>query len=306
MKNLISNPKISIIIPVYNTPENLLRDCLESAKNQTLEDIEIICVDDGSTNGSEKILDEYAKNDPRFKVIHQENGGLSVARNRGMELAKGEYIKFLDSDDMIYKTAAEKSYDMAKKYDADMVRYSCQDVEKGKTEKWLGNYDKFEVINDPSYDILKIFIYKRVLTAWGGLYKNKFLKDNNLKFCESIKSWFEDNFFNVLCSVAASKFVFMPDKLYIYRNNDQSIMGEIIQNENMKNVFNKQQDSLIKGIKYLLDYWKKSGYLNEINMKMDALKSILVSTNDLISCFSGNQDFVKLLMNSLFLRYVGM
>ena len=306
MKNLISNPKISIIIPVYNTPENLLRDCLDSAKNQTLEDIEIICVDDGSTNGSEKILDEYAGNDPRFKVIHQENGGLSVARNRGMELAKGEYIKFLDSDDMIYKTAAEKSYDMAKKYDADVVRYSCEDVEKGKTEKWLVNYDKLEFINDPSYDIFKIFIYKRFFTAWGGLYKNKFLKDNNLKFCESIKSWFEDTCFNILCSVAASKFVFMPEKFYIYRNNDQSIMGEIIQNKNMKNVFNKQQDSLNKGLKYMLDYWKKSGYLNEINMKMDALKSNLVFNNDLISCFSDNQDFVKLLINSLLLRYLGI
>ena len=306
MKNLSSNPKVSIIIPVYNTPENLLRDCLESAKNQTLEDIEIICVDDGSTNGSEKILDEYANSDPRFKIVHQENGGLSVARNTGIELAKGEFIKFLDSDDMIYKTAAEKSYDVAKKYDADIVRYSCEDVEKGKTEKWLANYDKLEFINDPSYNIFKIYIYNKIITAWGGLYKNKFLKDNNLKFCESIKSWFEDSCFNALCVVAACKFVFMPDKLYIYRNNDQSIMGEVTQSEDMKNVFSKQQDSLNQGIKYMLDYWKKSGYLNELNMKMDSLKSNLIFNDDLISCFSDNQDFVKLLMNSLFLRYVGM
>ena len=83
-------------------------------------------------------------------------------------------------------------------------------------------------------------------------------------------------------------------------------MGEVTQSEDMKNVFSKQQDSLNQGIKYMLDYWKKSGYLNELNMKMDSLKSNLIFNDDLISCFSDNQDFVKLLMNSLFLRYVGM
>lgn len=92
--------KVSIIVPVYNV-EKYLKRCLDSLVNQTLKDIEIICVNDGSTDGSLAILDEYVRNDDRIVVINQENSGQSVARNRGIDVAKGEYIGFVDSDDWV-------------------------------------------------------------------------------------------------------------------------------------------------------------------------------------------------------------
>ena len=96
----MNDVKVSIIIPVYN-PGELLNRCLDSASNQTLKDIEIICIDDGSSDGSLDILNRYAKNDSRFKVLSQPNLGAGIARNKGLEYANGEYIVFLDSDDYI-------------------------------------------------------------------------------------------------------------------------------------------------------------------------------------------------------------
>ena len=93
--------KVSIIVPVYNISENILRQCIESTITQTLKEIEIILVDDGSTNNSGLICDEYAKKDNRVKVIHKRNGGLSAARNTGYEKATGRWITFLDSDDWL-------------------------------------------------------------------------------------------------------------------------------------------------------------------------------------------------------------
>ena len=266
------DPKVSIIIPVYNTPENLLRDCLESAKNQTLKDIEIICVDDGSTDGSGKILDEYAKADPaRFKVIHQENKGLSGARNSGMEIAKGEYIKFLDSDDIIDDVAAEKSYNIAKEYDADIVKYSVKKgIERGV--RFSPGTDRVRV-RDYTHSAIStlwnVFRQRDLpITACAGLYKNKFLKDNNLKFFEKIKRVGEDNFFNIICCSMKHRFVFMPDRMYVYRSNPISIMSSA-------NVEKERIKSVTCGTRELYNFWKSSGLLSESKMKTDFLEFIL-------------------------------
>lgn len=109
----MNNVKVSIIIPVYN-PGELLNNCLDSASNQTLNDIEIICIDDESTDGSMDILNQYAKIDSRFKVFSQSNSGAGMARNKGLEYANGEYIVFLDSDDYIEFDMCECLYNHAK------------------------------------------------------------------------------------------------------------------------------------------------------------------------------------------------
>ena len=100
------NPKVSIIVPIYNS-EKYMNKCIESILNQTLTEIEIILVNDGSTDNSGKIIDNYAKKDNRIKVIHQQNSGPSVARNKGISTAKGKYIGFVDSDDYIESTMYE-------------------------------------------------------------------------------------------------------------------------------------------------------------------------------------------------------
>ncbi len=112
-------PKVSIIIPVYNV-EKYLKECLNSVVNQTLKEIEIICVDDGSTDNSLSILEEYAKKDNRINLLKQENSGAGAARNKGLDSARGEYIYFLDSDDFLELNAIEILYNQIAKNQADI------------------------------------------------------------------------------------------------------------------------------------------------------------------------------------------
>ena len=116
-------PKISIIIPMYNV-EKYLRRCLDSVKNQTFQDWQAICVDDGSPDNSGAIAEEYAKQDKRFIVIHKENGGLSDARNAGFPYANGKYIMYLDSDDFIHPQTMEIAYNLAEKNKSDIVSFT--------------------------------------------------------------------------------------------------------------------------------------------------------------------------------------
>ncbi len=129
--------KISIVIPVYNV-ERFLRDCIDSVINQTYQNLEIILVDDGSTDGSGRICDEYEKMDKRIRVIHKCNGGLSDARNTGLDLAKGEYISFVDSDDWIRKDAYEILYDRIREFRADIVCFGMTELyEKSRNALYL-------------------------------------------------------------------------------------------------------------------------------------------------------------------------
>ena len=118
---------ISVIVPVYNV-ENYLRECLDSIVAQTYRNIEVILVDDGSKDSSGKICDEYADKDNRIKVIHKENGGVSAARNTGLDIAKGEWISYVDSDDYIESTMIETLICLAKKNDVELAMCSFKDI----------------------------------------------------------------------------------------------------------------------------------------------------------------------------------
>ena len=119
---------ISIIVPVYNVEKYLAR-CLESILEQTYKDLEVILVDDGSTDASPQICDQYAEKDKRIRVVHKKNGGLSDARNYGMRIMRGNYVVFIDSDDLIHKQAVELLYQNIKKYNADIcyAEHGCVD-----------------------------------------------------------------------------------------------------------------------------------------------------------------------------------
>ena len=125
-------PKISVIIPVYNV-ERFLKKCLESVINQTLSDLEIICINDGSTDKSLSILNSFAQKDNRIIVINQDNQGQSCARNAGLSIATGKYIGFVDSDDWIDLDFYEKLYNTAKKYNADIA---AAGIKRLRTYKW--------------------------------------------------------------------------------------------------------------------------------------------------------------------------
>ena len=174
--------KLSVIMPVYNSSEYLARS-LNSIINQTIDDVEVICIDDGSTDNSPLILEQYRKEYDFIKSIRQENSGPSIARNNGIKEATGEYIAFLDSDDIyLDNTALEKMYELAKIHDANMVAANLRQI---KTDGTL----------EEEYDFNKIFFtyftQERVIapTEYGipwafykNIYKTSFLNDNNITF----------------------------------------------------------------------------------------------------------------------------
>lgn len=186
--NLFGNslPKVSVIIPVYN-PGELLRNCLDSVINQSLANIEIICVDDGSTDNSLDILNEYAKKDSRIKIYTQNNKGAGTARNKGIEKSNGEYIIFLDSDDWIEKDMCEQLYNHANKLGSDLVIFdSLWHTLDGINE--FNYFSKGEFNEDyQSFTFDYHYILNRLLIAsygviWSRFYKSSYIKDNEIIF----------------------------------------------------------------------------------------------------------------------------
>ena len=222
--------KISIIIPVYNV-EKYLQECLDSILNQTFGDYEIICVDDGSTDSSNNILEEYKKKDPRFIVVHQDNQGAAAARNKGIELAKGEYIQFLDSDDYFEPDMLEKLYSAAIKNNADMVVCSARKVDENRNiiesgnPLWPINIDKvsFDTVISPKDCRDNIFSLFCVV-PWNKLYKKSLITNNCLKF-QSLSSS-NDVGFGHISRICVERIVIIKDELINYRyNREGSIAG---------------------------------------------------------------------------------
>ena len=213
-------PKISIIIPCYKV-EKYLRRCLDSVLSQTFCEWEAICVDDGSPDECGNILDEYAKCDYRFKVIHQENQGLSMARNNGKKLATGDYIYFLDSDDAMHPQLLEVAYGLAQKHNADLVNFECynSDKEEFKNKNIDVNKVKTKVTNNPIFQGSRKERYRIHFNVWTKLYKKELL--DGIDFIPGIH--FEDfpHTFAVLSK--SPKTVITREKLYFYQPNDGSI-----------------------------------------------------------------------------------
>ena len=190
--------KVSVVIPIYNV-EEFLNECLDSIVYQTLEDIEIICVNDGSTDNSLDILNSYAKNDNRFIVISQENGGHAVATNLGMSLAKGEYLYLMDSDDILKITALEETYNYAKEKNADFILFQSLNYDMDENKYYKTNIYSMEHIADFvdesifDYNDLEEMIFDIPVTPWSKLYKNQFIKDIGASFPEGLV--FDDNIF---------------------------------------------------------------------------------------------------------------
>jgi len=214
--------KISVIIPVYNV-EDYLEECLDSVCGQTLTDIEILCINDGSTDSSLKILEEYSKNDSRVKIITKENGGQATARNLGIKEAQGEYIAFVDSDDFIEPDMLEKLYTKANDNNLDlaMCKIATYDNQTGeiKDNVWyymLGVFRDFEKEFFTHRDT-KEFTCNIAVTPYNKLYKTRLLKDNDILFPEGLIFEDEKFFFDVY--LRAKKVSIVDEFLYYYRVN---------------------------------------------------------------------------------------
>lgn len=229
--------KISIIIPVYNA-ELYLEKCLNSLKEQTFSAFEVLCINDGSTDQSKKIIDSFAERDARFKLIEQENQGASAARNAGLKLAQGEYIMFLDSDDWYEPETCEKAYEAITSENADVALFSaiweytnnsvvnhaledkymvlegeeCIDLRRkmfGLVGKELGEITKFDYLS-----LLYLKIYRRKIIEKNGLQVPDIKKTGS----------FEDGLFNIYYFKHVEKAVYTGLPLYHYRkDNDMSI-----------------------------------------------------------------------------------
>ena len=211
--------KVSIIVPVYNV-EKLLKRCLDSLVNQTLRDIEIICVNDGSTDNSLEILNNYAKQDLRIKIINKKNSGLSTARNTGMKIAQGKYIGFVDSDDWVDLDFYEKLYNSAIKNNADIAVSEIYEVhwnrkfykQKFEKEKCIENIEeKFYTLNIPEYSYV-----------WNKIYKRTKIEKYNFQFIPNL--YYEDRVFTPEVLYALKRVVIVPNIKYYYYRHKTSIV----------------------------------------------------------------------------------
>lgn len=189
-------PKVSVIIPVYNV-EKYLPQCLDSAINQSMKEIEIICVNDGSPDNSLAILQDYAKKDSRIKIINQKNQGVSASRNNALQIVRGEYILFLDSDDWIDKDTCKDLYEYAKKFDLDMINFEGinYDSETGELNQLPAQKNPYVSESGVCFtkEQVDTFIDKIGISACRVFYKTDFIQKNNLQFPVGLR--FEDNYF---------------------------------------------------------------------------------------------------------------
>ena len=200
--------KVSVIIPVYNT-EEYLEECIDSVINQTLEEIEIICINDGSTDNSLEILNASAEKDRRIKVLSHENKGLGATRNVGIDLAKGEFIYFLDSDDFIDPNTLEETYSLAKEKDLDCVIFqgiTYDDENKRFYEERYYTMD--HLISDTvfNYKDIQDIIFSLSVNVGHKLFKREFLLRTNARFPNNLI--FEDNPFHFKVMLNAERLFF--------------------------------------------------------------------------------------------------
>lgn len=268
-------PKVSIIIPIYNADE-YLKNCLDSIIKQSLEDIEIICINDGSTDSSAKILEEYS-NHSNIKVINQENSGVSIARNRGIEEANGEYIGFVDSDDWVDIDFYEKLYDSAKRHNAEIAAAGFFKV-KSNSKKPRTVYTEEELFSDIQEKI-NICNIPKYCYVWNKIYKLSELKKNNLKFTENVN--YEDVRFTIRALYYLERLVTVPDVFYYYRSRKNSIVKTTKNTEDKANalidMFNfADEHKIIFPDKARIFTVKKLTCLNILFMKIKRTKNSLI------------------------------
>ncbi len=214
-------PKISIIMPVYNSIE-FLPEAIDSVLQQTYTDFELLLIDDGSTDGSGRVCDDYAKMDSRIVVVHQTNQGICKTRNFGLDMARGKYIAFIDNDDVYKNTLLEDNYTLITKYNCEVVKFGCilekLDVSYQCTKIYKRTIKDFLVVTQMDsakyYPMLKeSFILN---TIWNGLYLKEFLMDNCIRFHEKIRYGCDDQIFNMDMYSLAKKIVINPECYYTW------------------------------------------------------------------------------------------
>ena len=208
----------SVLLPIYNGIQYIDR-CIVSILEQIFQNFELIIVDDGSTDGSEAICDEYAERDSRVCVIHKKNGGVSNARNTGLKMAEGDYIAFCDGDDYFEKNLLETSLSEAQKTGADIVTFWAYRTSIGKAKKdnYVINYDIVDLKNNRESFIEDVVSWKTGgWQVWRSIFKKEIIQKHDVEFCETSNDYAEDLGFTIEYLLYAGKNAFIDNELYIY------------------------------------------------------------------------------------------
>lgn len=219
---MVENPKVSIIIPFFN-PGKLFGRCIKSAINQSLDEIEIICVDDGSTDGSARILQDYIREYP-IRISRQENQGAGISRNNAVVESNGEYILFLDADDWIEPDTCEKLYNHAKLLDSDLVLFDVLwHLDNNKIDR-IGYFSRDSTIDFNNFtfscDLVKDKMMRGIYgVIWSKFYKSSFIKENNIVFPSH--KIYNDIEFHFKSMLLANKISYFPKIFYHYNYVDK-------------------------------------------------------------------------------------
>lgn len=217
----MTSPLVSVLVPIYNV-ERYLRECLDSLERQTLSEIEIICINDGSTDSSRAIIQDYLDRDSRFKVIDKANSGYGASMNMGLDKCTGEYIGIVESDDFIDSDAFEKMYLAAKKYDAQVVKsdfylYWSYPNEVNRRFGWVD-----EIIEGHINPQVERDVFYRKPSIWSAIYKRSFITDNDINFLETPGASYQDAGFNFKVWASSDNAVLINDAYLHYRQDNEA------------------------------------------------------------------------------------
>ena len=215
-----SRAKVSVLVPIYNV-EDFLGECLDSLVKQTLKEIEIVCINDGSTDGSLGIVEDYARDDKRIVIIDKKNSGYGDSMNQGLDKATGEYIGIVESDDFIDLDAFEKMYKLAKQYDLDVLKTNFYEyVTKKKRDVAKSNM----FLPDEENVVLDMCEHRHVFyeqpSIWSAIYKREFLNDNDIRFLPSPGASYQDAGFNFKVWVSAKRAMMLNQACLHYRQDN--------------------------------------------------------------------------------------
>lgn len=234
----MAQPKVSIIVPVYNV-EKYLERCVQSLRNQTLRDIEILLVDDEATDSSPQLCDAFAKQDARIRVFHKQNEGVGMARNTALNEASGEYIGFVDSDDFVELNMFETLYEKAEKYRADLVMSGVLFVDGNMFSKEgeciCKSYFQEDTVFETSEELYELRLgiigalpnepddSKYGMSIWKNLFRHEVIRQNNLAFRSERTIFSEDGMFMMEFISHIRKAVGIPEAFYSYCRNGDSL-----------------------------------------------------------------------------------
>ena len=288
-------PKISVIVPIYNA-ELYLEQCIESVLNQTLRDIELLLIDDGSTDNSFLICEKYKKRDNRIQLYTNKNVGQGLERNFGIKKSTGEYIAFLDSDDQYKENMLEKLYQRAIETNADMVSCRIVDIHDGKIIKEHPLNDKVLIgckeIKAAMADMISYEEkdgYSGCIAVWDSIFKRDIIENEGIQFFSERDVYSEDLLFKLMFMTHAKKIAFCTEAVYLYRVNDTSFTHRIDVSV-LKRIVNLYNEVCILFEDVLKDYNLKRRIINRTFFTLRFNINKISKTRDA-------KDFYRILLN---------